>query len=100
MSLEDLSKELEDLKNVMNNLYLPKHLQEMMKKVGKMETSVTNSNKLVQFCFCFCFLFVVIMLCLIIFIMLYCYKNYKRFLFQYQFHNDVKPTKLTRSKSI
>jgi hypothetical protein len=107
MSIEELTRDLEKLENIVKDLYLPKHLQEMMKKVGKMETNVNSSNDLVQYCFYFMLFFVIIVLIMISIFIYGLYQNYKNFLirkhFQYEvsaIKNEAKPRKLTRSKSI
>jgi hypothetical protein len=103
-SLEDISKELELLQQTVKELFLPKHMEAMMKKVGRVESCVVSASNSVQSCYIviaivfFILLVIIGFLGLRLFKITRCYVNITKL-------NDIKhdvvvPMKLSRSKSL
>ncbi len=103
-SLEDISKELENLQSTVKELFLPKHMEAMMKKVGRVESCVVSASNSVQYCY--------IVIAIVFFVLLIIigvlgfrlvkvtrsYMNLSKF--TYCKKDEIEPLKITRSKSL
>lgn len=103
-SLEDVSKELENLQNTVKELFLPKHMETMMKKVGTVESCVVSASNSVQSCYIVIAIVFFALLLIIGFLGMRLLAQHRLYINITKFNNlkpDVPiPMELTRSKSL
>ena len=77
----DLIKDVADMKAQLNSLYIPKHFDNMMKKIGNIEAGVQISQSRMEFCY-FVSMFTCLLFAILVFVALYCMwkMNYFQFL--------------------
>jgi predicted PurR-regulated permease PerM len=63
--LENLSKDIDKIKNVISEMYVPKHFENLMTKIGEMERKVNASNNTVNSCYNFITIIVLLFVCLV-----------------------------------
>jgi predicted PurR-regulated permease PerM len=103
-SLEDVSKELENLQNTVKELFLPKHMETMMKKVGTVESCVVSASNSVQSCYIVIAIVFFTLLLIIGFLGMRLLEQHRLYINVTKFNNlkpDVPtPMELARSKSL
>jgi len=84
VDLPRLNKDVEDLKSTVAHLYIPKHLEAMMKKVGNIEQNVAKAHDSMMTCYYITF-FIVILFVIFTFGVVYVLwrMNYFKFLLRH-----------------
>jgi len=92
---DSLKKEVENIKSLLSNLYVPKHFDSLMKKIGNIERNVYRAHESMNTCYYVTF-FIVLLFAVLVFACIYIIwrMNYFKFLLR---HN--KFARFTRPSS-
>lgn len=62
INIQELSKDMENMKSALSNFYVPKHFDSLMKKVGNMEQNIMKAHESMTTCYYITFFIVVLFL--------------------------------------
>ena len=99
-----LEQEVENLKKIVSDLYIPKHLETMMQKIGKIEKNSQNAMITSRSCYTVLIL-IAILFAIIVFILIYgllklgLIKNYIRYISRDEGQAKMQLKRLRRSHS-
>jgi predicted PurR-regulated permease PerM len=65
VSLENLSQDIDKMKNFISEMYVPKHFENLATKIGGLERNVTASNNTVNSCYNFITILVLLFIFLV-----------------------------------